>query len=63
MIVLSTMLARMKTGALIFHVANSLINVGISKSALELEQVNVNFLEAIQHSRTGSVWYNPEYER
>jgi hypothetical protein len=33
-------------------------NVGISESSLELEQVNVNFLEAIQHSETGSVWCN-----
>jgi hypothetical protein len=35
-------------------------NVGISKSSLELEQVNVNFLVAIQHSGTGSVWCNPD---
>jgi hypothetical protein len=38
-------------------------NVGISKSSLELEQVNMNLLVAIQHSTTGSVWYNPKYER
>jgi hypothetical protein len=38
-------------------------NVGISESSLELEQVNVNFLEAIQHSGTGSVWCNLDYER
>jgi hypothetical protein len=37
-------------------------NVGISKSPLEPEQVNVNFLEAVQHPETGSVWYNQEYE-
>jgi hypothetical protein len=38
-------------------------NVGISKSALELKQVNVNFLAAVQHSETGSIWCNSNYER
>jgi hypothetical protein len=62
MIMFSAMLKRMKIEALIFHVANS-HNVGISESALELEQMNVNHLVAIQHFGTGSVWYNPGYER
>jgi hypothetical protein len=38
-------------------------NVEISESSLELEQVNVNFLEAIQYSGIRLVWYNMEYER
>jgi hypothetical protein len=38
-------------------------NVGISKSALELEKVNANFLEVVQHYGTTLVWCNPEYER
>jgi hypothetical protein len=38
-------------------------NVGILESALELVQVNMNLLVAIQHSGTGLVWYHLEYER
>jgi hypothetical protein len=49
----------MKIEALIFHVAN----VGISEHALELEQVNLNFLAVVQHYETGLVWCNLNYER
>jgi hypothetical protein len=38
-------------------------NVGISYFSLKLEQVNLNFLEAIQHSKTSLVWCNLDYER
>jgi hypothetical protein len=37
--------------------------LAFQESSLELEQVNMNLLEAIQHSGTGLVWYNLEYER
>jgi len=38
-------------------------NVGISKSGLELEQVNLNFLKGFQHLKTGLVWCNLDYKR
>jgi hypothetical protein len=63
MILLSTMLTRMKIKPLIFQHGQFVDNVGILEYVLELEQMNMNLLEVIQHSRTGLVWYNPEYER
>jgi hypothetical protein len=38
-------------------------SVRIYEIAFKLIQVNVNFLEEIQHSITRSVWYNLKYER
>jgi hypothetical protein len=38
-------------------------NVFFWEYSLELEQVNMNFLEAVQHFGTGLVWYNLKYER
>jgi hypothetical protein len=35
----------------------------ITELKFELEMVNMNSLEAIQHFGTGLVWYNKEYKR